>query len=97
LRLGKCLREPKAQLINPKETTRKSNCTMKKGKKSTLIVLAVEILTIVVLHAVKISQSENQSEKMTSTRESTKNASKTSENQPDSKSGSSVFSFAAYK
>jgi len=65
---------------------------MKKGKKSTLIVLAVEILTIVVLHAVKISQSE----KITSTRESTKNVS-TTENQPDSKSGSSVFSFAAYK
>jgi hypothetical protein len=65
---------------------------MKKGKKtSTLIVLAVEILTIVVLHAVKISQSE----KMTSTRESSKNAS-TSEIQPDSKSAS-VFSFAAYK
>ena len=66
---------------------------MKKGKKTkTLIVLAVEILTIVVLHAVKISQSE----KMTSTRESSKNASMTSENQSDSKSGS-VFSFAAYK
>jgi hypothetical protein len=93
LRLDKCLREPKAQLINPKETTCKSNRTMKKGKKSTLIVLAVEILTIVVLHAVKISQSE----KVTSTRESIKNASTTSENQPDSKSGSSVFSFAAYK
>ena len=67
---------------------------MKKGKKtSTLIVLAVEILTIVVLHAVKISQSG----KMTSTRESTKNASSTSDNQSDAKSGSSVFSFAAYK
>ncbi|HVV07583.1 MAG TPA: hypothetical protein VHC96_25330 [Puia sp.] len=67
---------------------------MKKGKKtSTLIVLAVEILTIVVLHAVKISQSE----KMTSTRESTKNASSTSDNRSDSKSGSSIFSFAAYK
>jgi hypothetical protein len=86
--------KPKAQLINPKETTCKSNRTMKKGKKtSTLIVLAVEILTIVVLHAVKISQSE----KMTSTRESRKNTSSTSENQSDSKSGSSVFSFAAYK
>ena len=67
---------------------------MKKGKKtSTLIVLAVEILTIVVLHAVKISQSE----KMTSTRETLQNASKAAENQSDSKSGSSVFSFAAYK
>ena len=64
---------------------------MKKGKKSTLIVLAVEILTIVVLHAVKISQSE----KVTTTRESSKNAS-VSENQPDSKSGS-TFSFAAYR
>jgi len=67
---------------------------MKKGKKtSTLIVLAVEILTIVVLHAVKISQSE----KMTSTRETLQNASKAAENQSDSKSGSSVFSLAAYK
>ena len=66
---------------------------MKKGKKtSTLIVLAVEILTIVALHAVKISQSE----KVTTTRESSKNTSVTSENQPDSKSGS-TFSFAAYK
>jgi len=85
--------EPKAQLINPKEKTCKSNRTMKKGKKtSTLIVLAVEILTIVVLHAVKISQSE----KMTSTRESSKNVSATSESQPDSKSGA-TFSFAAYR
>ena len=85
--------EHKAQSINPKETTCKSNRTMKKGKKrSTLIVLAVEILTIVVLHAVKISQSE----KMSSTRESSKNATVNSENQLDSKPGS-VFSFAAYK
>jgi hypothetical protein len=65
---------------------------MKKGKKTTLIVLAVEILTIVVLHAVKISQSE----KVTSTRETFQNASKASENQSDTKSGS-VFSLAAYK
>ena len=66
---------------------------MKKGKKtSTLIVLAVEILTIVALHAVKISQSE----KVTTTRESSKNTSVTSEYQPDAKSGS-TFSFAAYK
>lgn len=66
---------------------------MKKGKKtSTLIVLAVEILTIVVLHAIKISQSE----KVTSTRESSKNSSVTSENQPDSRSGSTI-SFAAYR
>jgi hypothetical protein len=92
LRLGKCWIKPKAQLINPKEKICKSNRTMKKGKKtSTLIVLAVEILTIVVLHAMKISQSE----KMTSARESSKNAS-TSENQPDSRSGP-VFSFAEYK
>ena len=84
--------KPKAQLINPKETTCKSNYTMKKGKTSTLVVLAVEILTIVVLHALKISQSE----KMTSAREVSKNVSSPSENQSDSKSGS-VFSLAAYK
>ena len=84
--------KPKAQLINPKETNCKSNRTMKKGKKMHLIVLAVEILTIVVLHAVKISQAE----KVTSRREASKNVSTTAENQSDSKSGS-VFSFAAYK
>jgi len=65
---------------------------MKKGKTSTLVVLAVEILTIVVLHAVKLSQSE----KVTSAREVSKNVSSQSENQPESKSGS-VFSLASYR
>jgi hypothetical protein len=65
---------------------------MKKGKTSTLVVLAVEILTIVVLHAVKISQSE----KMTSAREVSKNVSSQSENQQEAKSRS-IFSLASYK
>jgi len=65
---------------------------MKKGKTSTLVVLAVEILTIVVLHAVKISQSE----KATSVREVSKNVSSQSENQSESKSGS-IFSLASYR
>jgi hypothetical protein len=65
---------------------------MKKGKTLTLFVLAAEILTIVVLHAVKLSQSE----KAPSVREVSKNVSSPAENQPDSKSGS-VFSLAAYK
>jgi hypothetical protein len=85
--------KPKAQLINPKENISKSNRTMKKGKKtSTLIVLAVEILTIVVLHAVKISQSE----KVTTRRDAGKNATTRSEIQTDTKSGS-VISFAMFK
>ena len=83
--------KPKAQLINPKETTCKSNYTMKKGKTSTLVVLAVEILTIAVLHAVKISQSE----KGTSAREVSKNIAQP-ENQPDSKSAG-IFSVASYR
>jgi hypothetical protein len=65
---------------------------MKKGKTSTLVVLAVEILAIVVLHAVKISQSE----KVSSAREVSKNVSAQSENQADSKSGS-LFSVASYR
>jgi len=65
---------------------------MKKGKTLTLVVLAVEILTIVVLHAIKISQSE----KMTSAREVSKNVSSQSENQQEAKSGS-VFSLASYR
>ncbi len=65
---------------------------MKKGKTSTLVVLAVEILAIVVLHAIKISQSE----KVTSARQVSKNVSSASENQPDSKSGSTL-SFAVYR
>jgi hypothetical protein len=83
--------KPKAQSINPKETTCKSNQLMKKGKTQTLVVLAVEILTIAVLHAVKI----NQSEKMAA-REVSKNAASQSENQPDPRSGS-LFSVAAYR
>ena len=62
---------------------------MKKGKTSTFIVLAVEILAIVVLHAVKISQSE----KLGNNREVSKNV---SENQSDTKSGS-LFSLAVFK
>jgi len=65
---------------------------MKKGKTSTLVVLAVEILTIAVLHAVKISHSG----KGTSAREVSKNVSYQSENQSDSRSGD-VFSVASYK
>jgi len=84
--------QSKAQSINPKETTCKSNYTMKKGKRSTLIVLAVEILTIAVLHAVKI----NQSEKGTSVREVSKNVASQPENQPDSKSDA-IFSVASYR
>ena len=83
--------KPKAQSINPKETTCKSNYTMKKGKTSTLVVLAVEILTITVLHAVKINHSEK-----TSAREVSKNVSTQSEVQADSKSGS-LFSVASYR
>jgi hypothetical protein len=84
--------KPKAQLINPKETICKSNYTMKKGKTTTLVVLAVEILTITVLHAVKLSHSE----KLTSAREVSKNVSSQSENQEDSRSGS-TFSLASYR
>jgi len=65
---------------------------MKKRKTSTLVVLAVEILTIAVLHAVKISQSE----KRTSAREVSKIVSSQPENQPDSKSDA-VFSVASYR
>ena len=65
---------------------------MKKRKTSTLVVLAVEILTIAVLHAVKISQSE----KGTSAREVSKNVASQPENQPDSKSDA-VFSVASYR
>jgi len=65
---------------------------MKKAKTSTLIVLAVEIVAIVVLHAVKISQSE----KVTTVREVSKNMTSQSENQPDSKSRS-IFSLAVFK
>ena len=65
---------------------------MKKGKTTTLVVLAVEILTITVLHAVKLSHSE----KLTSAREVSKNVSSQPENQPDSKSDA-VFSVASYR
>lgn len=65
---------------------------MKKGKTSTLVVLAVEILTIVVLHVVKI----NQSEKGASEREVSKNVTSQPENQPDSKSGA-IYSVASYR
>ena len=65
---------------------------MKKGKTSTFVVLAVEILVIVVLHAVTISHAE----KLTSAREVSKNVSSQSENQSDSKSRS-MFSLASYK
>lgn len=65
---------------------------MKKGKTSTLVVLAVEILAIAVLHAVKISHSE----KLTSAREVSKNVASQSEKEPDSKSGS-AFSLASYR
>ena len=65
---------------------------MKKGKTSTLVVLAVEILTIAVLHAVKISQSE----KGTSAREVSKNVSSQSENQSDARSGD-IFPVASYR
>ncbi|MBN9380529.1 MAG: hypothetical protein J0H74_07185 [Chitinophagaceae bacterium] len=65
---------------------------MKKGKTSTLVILAVEILTIVVLHAVKLSQAE----KGTSAREVSKNVGSQPENQPDSKSGA-IFSVASYR
>jgi len=65
---------------------------MKKGKTTTLVVLAVEILTITVLHAVKLSHSE----KLTSAREVSKNVSSRSENQEDSRPGS-TFSLASYR
>lgn len=64
---------------------------MKKGKTSTLVVLAIEILAIAVLHAVKISQTE----KLGNNREVSKNV-LNAENQSDTKSGS-LFSLAVFK
>ena len=66
---------------------------MKKGKTSTtLVVLALEIASIAVLHAVKI----NQSEKVAGSREVSRNISSSqAENQSDSKQRS-IYSLAAY-
>jgi hypothetical protein len=62
---------------------------MKKGKAPALIVLAVEIVTIAVLHAVKI----NQSEKIAN-----KDMGKTiSVMQPESRARDAGFSLAVYK
>jgi hypothetical protein len=46
--------------INPyRKSLKSSNSIMKQGKKNlTLVVLALEIATIVILHAIKINQSE---------------------------------------
>ncbi len=62
---------------------------MKKGKTSTVFVLALEIAAIVVLHAVKISQNE----KNTNNKEISRNRSAV---QPDLKSRS-VYSLAVFK
>ena len=65
---------------------------MKKGKTSTtLVVLALEIASIAVLHAVKL----NQSEKVAGAKEITRNAAAQSEKESDSKP-QSVYSLAAY-
>ena len=65
---------------------------MKKGKtRTTLVVLALEIASIVALHAIKI----NQSEKVAGSKEISRNAAAQSESQPESKT-QSVYSLAAY-
>lgn len=61
---------------------------MKKGKTSTVFVLALEIAAIAVLHAVKISQNE----KNTSNKEISRSAAA----QPDLKARS-VYSLAVFK
>ena len=63
---------------------------MKKGKTSTVFVLALEIAAIVILHAVKISQNE----KNTPNKEISRTGSAV---QPDLKSSRSVFSLAVFK
>jgi len=61
---------------------------MKKGKNPTVFVLALEIAAIVILHAVKI----NQSEKISLNKETSRNASSV---QPDSKKSS--FTLASFR
>ena len=61
---------------------------MKKGKTLTVLVLALEIATIAVLHAVKINQSEK-----TINKEISRNA---SAEQPDSRA-QSTYSLAVFK
>ncbi|HMH22879.1 MAG TPA: hypothetical protein VK563_13930 [Puia sp.] len=62
---------------------------MKQGKNPTLFVLVLEIAAIVVLHAVKISQSE----KTSNNKEISRNASSA---QPESKTKSS-YSLASFR
>jgi len=64
---------------------------MKKGKTSTVYVLALEIAAIVVLHAVKISQNE----KNTSNKEIGR-ISRSAAAQPDLKARS-IYSLAVFK
>jgi hypothetical protein len=61
---------------------------MKKGKTLTLLVLALEITTIAVLHAVRINHSEKATNKEISRR--------ISADQPDSRERS-TYSLAAFK
>ena len=62
---------------------------MKKGKNPNMLVLALEIAAIIVLHAVKI----NQTEKMANNKEISRNAAST---QGDSKM-KSAYTFTAFK
>ena len=78
---------PNVHLIRPLKKS-KSNLTMKKGNTLTLLVLALEITTIVVLHALRINHSEKAVNK-----EISRNI---SADQPDSRSRS-TYSLAVFK
>ena len=79
---------PKVHLIRPLKKKRKSNFAMKKGNTLTLLVLALEITTIVVLHAVRITHSEKAVNKEISRNNSA--------DQPDSRARS-TYSLAVFK
>jgi hypothetical protein len=61
---------------------------MKKGKTLTALVLVLEIATIAVLHAVKISQSE---------KNASKEISRTAPQEPVDAKQRSTYSFAAFR